>query len=369
MSPGAFSANENNLNPYYYVLEDLCTYSRNEAIIRSKNNFNKLRFYFLDREFDKIDWTKEPAQDLKSLALQRCKIIREQYSWLCLWLSAGYDSQTVLNYFIEAGIKLDEIAFRSKNALFDDPEPEHVLETANHYRMHHNSRLKLNLINHNTDSADFYLKYQEDWIYQPGAVLRFSKTGMNNCAQFDKKNLQPGRADITGHEKLRVDLRDDIWRMFMPDTAMANVLGIRTVDFFLPDNQPDFLVKQIYHAVRFFEKLPGVNSELIHQIQSAKHTYKEWNIGLGRCPIKCLESSDGRLKKLFTNGLNAGDSARLISNLENKKHPALEIYKKGILKIQELADKNIDIFKTVILSKFIPICKFGNYLPGPSNAK
>lgn len=357
MSSVAFSSNENTYNPYYYVFEDFCTYSRNEAIIRSKNNFDKLRFYFLEREFDKIDWAHEPSQDLESLALLRCQMIRDQHSWLCLWLSAGYDSQTVLSYFIKAGIKIDEIAFRSKNSLFDDPEPNYVLETANHYRTYHNSNLKLSLINHNSDSADFYLKYQEDWIYQPGAVLRFSKTGMNNCLQFDKKNFQPGRADITGHEKLRLDLRDGVWRMFMPDTAMANVLGIKTVDFFLPNNQPDFLVKQIYQAVRFFEKLPGINSKLTHEIQGAKHNYKEWNLGLGRCPIKCLESSDGRLKKLFINGPNAGDSARLIRKLENKKHPALDIYKKGISKIQELAGKNIDIFKTVILSNFTPICK------------
>jgi hypothetical protein len=356
-----------NINSYYYTVEDFNTYSRNEAMIRSMGNIDKLRFYFLDHIWDNADWSNEPKEDLQLLAHNRCQSIREQHDWLCLWLSAGYDSQTVLQYFIEAGIKIDEIAFRSKSALFDDPEPRYVLETANYYRLHHNSKVKFTLINHEMDSADFYLKHKENWIYHPGAVLRFSKTGMNNYIlqnralkiQSEQNNIR--RADITGHEKPRVDLRDGNWYMFMPDGVMANVLGIKTVDFFLPEDQPTFFIKQVYQAIKFFESVDNINHEMVHKIQSSNHIYKEWNLGLGRYPIDCLESSDGRLKSSFINGLEAGDSVRLIKHLVSIKHKSINYWLNGINFLQEKLGAEIDIFST-ITSKAWKVCKFGKYL-------
>ena len=355
------------LNPYYYVVNDQITYNRNEAILRAGSDPNSIKFYFMDDVWDAVDWSQEPVEDLRELAIRRCSSMREKYDWLCLWLSAGYDSQTVLQYFIDAGVKVDEIATRSKNALFHDPEPQYVFETANQYRIQHNPNVKFTFIDHGLDSSDFYLQHGENWIYQPGAVLRFSKTGLNNV--FDREReiqsqlvTKSGRrADITGHDKPRLDLQGDNWYMFMPDQTMSNAVGIKTVDFYLPEDQPEFFVKQVYTAIKFFESISNLTHEMVHQIQSLKINYAGWNLGLGRVPLKCIESSDGRLKTAFDQSPTAGDSVRLIEHLTKTSHPAYDLWSRGIQYLQQQIGPETNLFSINITSKRWKVSEFGRF--------
>jgi len=355
------------LNPYYYVIDSFSTYSRNEAILRSRGAIDRIKFYFMDHIWDQTDFSVEPEKSLEELAHERCRRLRDEYDWLCLWLSAGYDSQTVMKYFVDSGVRIDEIAHIDKSGLFNDPESHYVKSTAEWYRLHHNPALKLTMVKQGLDSANFYIRDGENWILRPGAILRFCKTGINNVITFNddvRRNLDKTplrRADINGHDKPRLDLRDDAWWMFMMESTMAPVIGVKTVEFFLPEDQPEFFVKQCYHSVRYFENKPDVSHDLVHQIQRLKKDdYAAWNLALGRTRVSCPGAIDGSLKFTFEQSRSARDGLKLLDHLEKTNRLPLNIWNDGLDRLQKAAG-DIDIFSINLASKQWRICEFGRF--------
>lgn len=67
------------------------------------------RFYYYDREFDKVDWKKEPVEDLSTLYRLRAQQIRDQYDYIILCYSGGLDSTNILETFYYNNIHIDEI--------------------------------------------------------------------------------------------------------------------------------------------------------------------------------------------------------------------------------------------------------------------
>lgn len=60
--------------------------------------------------FDALDWSQEPAVDLWSLYVHRCRQIRESYDYCVIFYSGGSDSENVLKAWIASGSRIDEIA-------------------------------------------------------------------------------------------------------------------------------------------------------------------------------------------------------------------------------------------------------------------
>ena len=81
-----------------------------QAIQASGKQFKDIKFtMFTDDSFNKLDWTIEPAQSLKSLMLTRALQLRETYKYIKFFFSGGADSTTVLNVFLDNNIPIDEI--------------------------------------------------------------------------------------------------------------------------------------------------------------------------------------------------------------------------------------------------------------------
>ena len=94
----------------YYKVGDFKTYSKIEAIEISKKLKIPSQWYFNENVFSKINCLEEPSVDLWELYKQRARQIRENYDYVVLWYSGGSDSHNMLNAWIEADCKIDEIA-------------------------------------------------------------------------------------------------------------------------------------------------------------------------------------------------------------------------------------------------------------------
>lgn len=94
----------------FYSVGKIRTYSKIEAIELSQATGIQSIWNFNDDVFSKIDWTKEPKCDLWNMYKIRARQIRDSYDYVVLWYSGGSDSHNVLNAWIEADCKIDEIA-------------------------------------------------------------------------------------------------------------------------------------------------------------------------------------------------------------------------------------------------------------------
>jgi hypothetical protein len=94
----------------YYQVGDRSTYSKYEAIELAKKSNTKTEWNFNRSVFDALDWTNEPETDLWTLYKLRAQQIRDSYDYVVLWYSGGSDSHNILHAWLDAGLKIDEIA-------------------------------------------------------------------------------------------------------------------------------------------------------------------------------------------------------------------------------------------------------------------
>lgn len=92
------------MNTFYYDDKGRTFPTHYEAI-----KHNAQYYYFYDKEFIEVDWTKEPQESLPELYKRRAEQLRETYDYLVLAYSGGFDSTNVLETFHYNNIKLDEI--------------------------------------------------------------------------------------------------------------------------------------------------------------------------------------------------------------------------------------------------------------------
>jgi len=101
------------LNPYkfgFYEVNGHKTFSKLEAIELQQRSSHWPHWNFNQEVFNAIDWTCEPEIDLWELYKARARQIRASYDYCVLFYSGGSDSHNILNAWIEADCKIDEIA-------------------------------------------------------------------------------------------------------------------------------------------------------------------------------------------------------------------------------------------------------------------
>ena len=96
-----------NENVFYYDGDKKTYHNRYDLLMKSKHWMR--RFYYYDNEFMKVEWTKEPTEDLWSLYSKRAQQIRDEYEYVILCYSGGVDSTNILEAFYYNNIFIDEI--------------------------------------------------------------------------------------------------------------------------------------------------------------------------------------------------------------------------------------------------------------------
>jgi hypothetical protein len=115
----------------YYEVDNRTTYSKMEAAEWAHLNKSKIRWNFNDEIFSKIDWSQEPKESLWELYKSRARQIRAAYDYVVLWYSGGSDSHNMLLAWIDAGLKIDEIATTWNYETTGDPQNHYNAEITN----------------------------------------------------------------------------------------------------------------------------------------------------------------------------------------------------------------------------------------------
>jgi hypothetical protein len=94
----------------YYDVGGVKTYSKLEAIELQKSTNQFPEWHFNREVLDTVNWTKEPAVDLWELYKARARQIRNSFDYVVLFYSGGSDSFNMIDSWISADCKIDEIA-------------------------------------------------------------------------------------------------------------------------------------------------------------------------------------------------------------------------------------------------------------------
>jgi hypothetical protein len=325
-----------NNDTFYYIVNGQKTLSKNHAMILAGGDASNAYFYNMDNVWDAVDWTKEPVEPIQSMLDRRAAQIRDKFDWVCLWLTTGYDSQTILETFIRNNIKLDEIAFVTREEYYIDTEDPAKRVEANLYKKFHNpkvliSEFKIGLDYHKT----VYNTLKEDWLtYMPGQSLRLSKTSpvwYHNIHEGLKrhKDKTPGRrGDIYGFEKPRLDLRDGNWYAQSHDMVIRDQSGAQVEAFYMTSDMPEIHVKQHHLMMKWLETLPGMCHKMVHDIQSMnvsdhqslgenRSYYQDWNLALGRIKAKTLNGLHALNKANFKQDIDSFDGIKMLKHLKD----------------------------------------------------
>jgi len=340
---------------FYYQVDNHNTVSKNEAFMLANGDVSKISFYQQNHIWDNVNLSVEPEQSFSSLCEENCKLYRQHYDHVCLWLSSGYDSQTILKSFIDSGALIDEIAFKDRSEYYSDPEVPFIEQSIRNYQRYYNPRVKINRVKIDLKyHENFYNKYAESiWYLGPGSNLRYTKSTANYILNFhdefvQSKIKQHTRVDIFGKDKPKLDLRNGKWYVQSNDLVYFDIIGAPVECFYCNKLLPELHIKQIHMSIRFFESLNNLTHELVHQIQNNDVAYYEqWNLAMGRYPINCVQSKDSSIKSNFANNLKSKDAVKLINHLQKttKQVSNVEGYRSDFLK--DLPDPTIDLHQWI----------------------
>jgi hypothetical protein len=91
----------------YYQAGNRKTYSRQEAIEFAGEK--PIEWVFNDEVFSLYDWTTEPVDNINHFYNLRATQLRNDYDYIVLFYSGGYDSHNILKTFIDNNLHIDEI--------------------------------------------------------------------------------------------------------------------------------------------------------------------------------------------------------------------------------------------------------------------
>ena len=95
---------------YFYYDEDKKTFpNRIQAVKHQLETGKKVYLYYYDEIYDKLNWKIEPPESLQYYYKEQAQRIRDQYDYVVLCYSGGYDSTNILETFHFNNIKLDKI--------------------------------------------------------------------------------------------------------------------------------------------------------------------------------------------------------------------------------------------------------------------
>lgn len=97
------------MKSFYYSSDKKIFQNKLEAVRYQQDTDKKIYFYYHDNVYSKIDWTIEPPGTLEFHYKQQAQRIRDEYDYVVLFYSGGYDSTNILETFYYNNITLDKI--------------------------------------------------------------------------------------------------------------------------------------------------------------------------------------------------------------------------------------------------------------------
>ena len=94
---------------YYYSTDGTKFTSKIKALEYATLHNQVINFYYYDDIYSKLNWKEEPCNTLDYYYLEQAQRIRDEYDYVILAFSGGYDSSNILETFYFNNIKIDKI--------------------------------------------------------------------------------------------------------------------------------------------------------------------------------------------------------------------------------------------------------------------
>jgi hypothetical protein len=351
----------------YWKVGDRSTYSKSQALIWAKGDISKISLYFFDNEWKDQKWYGHPTKSLETLIYERCLSLRNQSRHLCLWLSSGYDSVTVLNKFAKYHIPLDELCVISRRE--NDPEFPLARKIAQDFQHSYQPGVKITEIHLDYNyHGSIYAQLDQDFILLPGFGTRFTKSILpvmthKSINALRLREDRSDRIDISGFDKPRLDLRDNRWYAMFPDTTIYDHAGSPLRGFWIDHDAFELYHAACWSVIDWFESLPKLDHDLVHRIQSNDPWYyPSWNLACGRDPVFNPYSHRSQGKYLFSHNVGSPDSIEFEKYWMRENVNIWNSYLSGVQLIQNLISEHWTDITTPLTSHKVTISSQSHYL-------
>lgn len=216
-------------------------------------DINQITFDVDDR-WRNIDFSKKPNSDYFTLVNKRAVHIRENYEYVRLWLSGGWDSYTALKGFIDTSSHIDEIIIVQKYlyspAELNNFEEHSICRRILDYHQDDLFNTKITFLDY--DRHHFNRSFNQynwpEWCFGQGCLeFRSAISLLNPFFEFPSllelfdQNVKV--ADVIGLEKSVVKKINNQWHQLMVDGKFTNTIGRPgAVPFFNDPTFPDLYV-------------------------------------------------------------------------------------------------------------------------------
>jgi len=251
---------------YYYLVNNKRFNNIYLAQHESYRSGSPIQLYCNTKEYDKLDWQKEPVESLETLMDRHALKLREKYERLIFFWSGGTDSQTLYNVFVRNNIHLDEIVCIGNSTLKHMP--------ASHWDWIRAVHQDPTTIITDIDKLDLSWRKQyvdnEDWVFKDlGDIRTFTNGGADFASTIMCERNHNGHnwAMISGHEKPYLIQKNGTWWTRQEDRPMRQIFGLDRIECFFLD--PILNLKQSHMVKRAINQLPitlrdGDQAELIY---------------------------------------------------------------------------------------------------------
>jgi hypothetical protein len=287
----------NNNHHGYYWCGNQKFYNKFQAILYAEAHGCGVEFYFNDHVFSMANWTEEPTVNLDNLYARRARELREQYDYLVIHFSGGYDSGNILETFVRNNIPVDEIYIRGSRSTS-------IIDARNHSGA--NSYAEIDLIAR--PLAEFvkqnYMPHVKITIQDTvDHIIQHWARDTNWIDNLDVADFSPS----TIIKKTYDELNPEFKKMTDRGLKVAHVMGMEKPDMYYQDGK---------YYVRFLDKFSALHTPVRSEHQELP-LYREpfyWSPSCAEMIIKQCHLIKRHIKT------NCLDPAQVFSMRGTAKH-------------------------------------------------
>jgi hypothetical protein len=269
-----------------------------ETILTYRQNNTLKDFYlYLNNEiYDNVNWNLAPTKSISELEQEHAVRLRQTYDYVRIWYSGGSDSHSIVESFLRAGQRIDEIAvvfwktiipFSVSGNTGGDDGQEIVLGWLTELYQKYNADLpKVNIVRINKSHLDAY--FTKNYFYRKIGYGGNFSYNLNSFPEISKITDRPPTAnycEVLGMEKPRMTIDSHgVWFQMNDRQIMHNASDTVPVEwFYLSSLTPELIKAQLWSVIHWSQVTQGSKAgAYIQQLQSNKHLYNTWCQLLGR---------------------------------------------------------------------------------------
>jgi hypothetical protein len=280
-------------NPYapYWLVGDKKIYNQFEAAkIAFVDGGPAYRFVFLDEQYDRLDWSKEPKETWDQLCTAQAHLIRNKYKKIKLLFSAGRDSGHIWRVFEKAEIPIDELTliYSPYHPLRRYEHENYILPMAKQLCKKH-PHMTVRVLE--AGQAQYDRQFgNSDWLEGPharqGRMVFVPYHYSQVLADLDPDSGDPAVGYVIGMEKPRLRLVDGNFVFRHLDVDVNHmVFNFPNLEwFYWAPEMPELFLKQCWMLINHLETYyPGASSEFVEHFQDTHGPYyDEFSMCVGR---------------------------------------------------------------------------------------